>query len=212
MNTFMNETLLAIIYIFISYLVGSFPTGILYSKYIHQVDVRTLGSGNSGATNVGRSFGFKAAVIVSVVDALKGFIPVLLAKNIFPNQHIVIMLVGIACIIGHAYPIFAGFRGGKIMATSVGILFAYNFALGIFTVALFGVILFLTSTVSLASITSYSIMALFVAITNPIWAYKIGFIFMGLFLIYRHRENIDRLINRNENRINWGLRANDKNK
>lgn len=210
MNTFMNETILAIIYIFLSYIAGSFPTGILYSKYIHHVDVRTLGSGNSGATNVGRNFGFKAAVVVSVIDALKGFIPVLLAKHLFADQHLVIMLVGIACVIGHSYPIFAGFRGGKIMATSVGIIFAYQFGLGLLTVALFGLILFLSSTVSLASITSYSLMALFVALTNPHWEYKIGFILMALFLIYRHRENVQRLLKKNENRINWGLNPKDK--
>lgn len=207
MNSSLSELFIPTLFIFLSYCIGSFPTGFLYSKWVHKIDIRSLGSGNSGATNVGRNFGLKAAVIVTIVDVLKGLVPVLVAKQWYPNHSAIIILVAMACVIGHAYPVWAGFRGGKIVATSVGVLIAFDIWLAIVMVAMFALILFVTSTVSLASITSYSITAIYIALTNPDWIYKIGFLLIAAFLIYRHRENLLRILNNSESKINWGLHS-----
>ncbi|MBZ6526426.1 glycerol-3-phosphate 1-O-acyltransferase PlsY [Aerococcaceae bacterium DSM 111021] len=200
-----NNYIWPILWVVLAYCIGSFPTGVLYSRSRHNIDVRSLGSGGSGATNVGRNFGFRAAIVVTAVDVLKGLIPVLIAKNIFSNYPIIIMLTGLACVIGHAYPVWAGFRGGKIVATSVGVLVAFNIWIALIMVSLLGILIFLTSTVSLSSMTSYSIIALYIAFTNPEPIYKVGFILIALLLIYRHRTNIERIIKHEESRINWGL-------
>lgn len=202
----LNNYLWPIVWVIVSYAVGSFPTGVLYSRLLHDIDVRSLGSGNSGATNVGRNFGFKAAVLVTAVDVLKGFIPVLLSKLWFPDMPLGIMATCLACVIGHAYPMWASFRGGKIVATSIGVLLAFNFLIGLCMVVLLGLLITLTSTVSLSAMTSYSITAIYIALTNPEPAYKVGFILMALFLIYRHRTNVQRLLKAEESRINFGLR------
>ena len=203
------ETLLdylwPIIFIIISYLIGSFPTGVLYSKKQHNIDVRTLGSGGSGGTNIGRNFGFKAAVLVTAIDILKGLIPVFAAKAWFGGNSIVIMLTALACVIGHAYPIWANFKGGKIVATSIGVMLAFNFWIAIVMVLTLGLLILFTSIVSLSAMLSYSITALYIAFTYDQLSYKIGFILSALFLLYRHRENISRLIKGTENRINFGF-------
>lgn len=189
-----------------AYLAGSIPTGVWYSRYKHSIDVRELGSGNSGTTNIGRNFGYKAAIFVAAVDVLKGWIPVLVAKALFANEPAVIMAVGIACIIGHAYPIFAHFKGGKIVATSIGVLLGFQFWVAIGMLVLFVALLFITSTVSLSSMVSYSVTALYLLATQEERIYGIGFLLIACFMIYRHRENITRLLNRTEKRIKFGLR------
>lgn len=200
-----NNYFWPILYVYISYLIGSFPTGVLYSRMQHNIDVRTLGSGGSGGTNIGRNFGFRAAVIVTVVDILKGFIPVLLAKLWFPNMPIVIMATALACVIGHAYPIWASFKGGKIVATSIGVMLAFNFWIAIVMLISLGLLILFTSTVSLSAMISMSLASLYIAFAYPELEYKIGFILMALFLLYRHRANIQRLMNGTENRINFGF-------
>lgn len=204
METIMNN-IWPFVWVILAYCIGSFPTGVLYSRTRHDIDVRSLGSGGSGATNVGRNFGFRAAVMVTIVDVLKGLIPVLIAKNLFPESPLIIMATALACVIGHSYPLWAGFRGRKIVATSIGVLVAFNIYLALALVLILGLLIFLTSTVSLSSMTSYSIIALYIAITNPEPVYKVGFILIALLLLYRHRTNIQRLLKGNESRINWGL-------
>lgn len=204
METF-NNYIWPIVWVILAYCVGSFPTGVLYSRSRHNIDVRALGSGGSGGTNVGRNFGFRAAVIVTAVDVLKGLIPVLISKIIFINSPLIIMLTALACVIGHAYPIWASFRGGKIVATSIGVLVAFNFWIALGMVTLLGILIFLTSIVSLSAMTSYSIVALYIVFTNPEPIYKVGFVLIALLLLYRHRTNIHRLLKGEESRINWGL-------
>ncbi|MDO4432743.1 MAG: glycerol-3-phosphate 1-O-acyltransferase PlsY [Aerococcaceae bacterium] len=192
--------------ILIAYLAGSIPTGVWYSKFMHATDVRTLGSGNSGTTNIGRNFGAKAAIFVAAVDVLKGWLPVLAAKALFPNDHWVIMAVCIACVVGHAYPIFARFNGGKIVATSIGVLLGFHFWTGIGMLAVFVASLYLTSIVSISSMVSYSLTALYIGISRANLVYAIGFGLIALFMIYRHRTNIQRLLKGEERRIKFGLR------
>lgn len=193
------------IFLFICYLLGSIPTGVWYSKIKHQIDVRELGSGNSGATNIGRNFGFKAAIFVSVIDVLKGLVAMILAHYFYPNTDWVIMGAGIAAILGHAYPIFANFRGGKVVATSFAVLAGYNFFIGLSFVLLLFLLIYLTSTISLAALTSFSLAALYVLITQPL-IFGLGFIAIAAFMIYRHRTNVVRLMKGEESRINFGLR------
>lgn len=193
------------IFLFICYLLGSIPTGVWYSKIKHQIDVRELGSGNSGATNIGRNFGFKAAIFVSVIDVLKGLVAMILAHYFYPNTDWVIMGAGLAAILGHAYPIFANFRGGKVVATSFAVLAGYNFFIGLSFVLLLFLLIYLTSTISLAALTSFSLAALYVLITQPL-IFGLGFIAIAAFMIYRHRTNVVRLMKGEESRINFGLR------
>lgn len=193
------------IFLFICYLLGSIPTGVWYSKMKHQIDVRELGSGNSGATNIGRNFGFKAAVFVSVIDVLKGLVAMLLAHYFYPHTNWVIMGAGIAAILGHAYPIFANFRGGKVVATSFAVLAGYNFFIGLSFVLVLFILIYLTSTISLAALSSFSLAALYVLFTQPL-IFGLGFVAIAAFMIYRHRTNVVRLMKGEESRINFGLR------
>lgn len=194
-----------ILFIFLAYLAGSIPSGVWYSKYVHKIDVRELGSGNSGGTNIGRNFGAVAAILVIAVDVLKGWLPILLAKHFFPTLDWAIMLTGIASIIGHAYPLWASFRGGKVVATSVGVLLGFWFNIALVQVALLALLVFLTSMVSLSAILSYSLIAIYILIAAPSIIYGVGFIFIALFMMYRHRANIQRILKGEESRINFGL-------
>lgn len=191
--------------IIISYLMGSIPTGVWYSKLIHKVDVRDLGSGNSGATNIGRNFGRKAAIFVTVVDVLKGFIAVLIAKALFPTIDWVIMASAIAAILGHAYPIFAKFRGGKVVATSFAVLAGFQFWIGLFFVSILFLMIYITSTISLSALTTFWLAALYILFNYPT-IYGLGFLSIALFMTYRHRANVTRLLKGQESRIKFGLR------
>lgn len=194
-----------ILFIFLAYLAGSIPSGVWYSKYVHKIDVREFGSGNSGGTNIGRNFGAVAAIVVIAVDVLKGWLPILLAKHLFPTLDWAVMLTGIASIIGHAYPLWANFRGGKVVATSIGVLLGFWFNIALVQVALLALLVFLTSMVSLSAILSYSIIAIYILFAAPSNIYGIGFIFIALFMMYRHRANIQRILKGEERRINFGL-------
>ncbi len=193
------------IWILLAYLVGSIPTGVWYSRIVHKEDVRDLGSGNSGATNIGRNYGFKAAVFVTAIDVLKGWIPMALAMHYLSDNPITVMFVGIATIIGHSFPIFADFRGGKIVATSIGVLLGYHFWVGILDVIILFALMFFTSMVSFAAIFSYGITALINIFIASEWPYQVGFMLIYLWLVYRHRQNISRILNGQESHINWGL-------
>ncbi|MGX7108429.1 glycerol-3-phosphate 1-O-acyltransferase PlsY [Facklamia miroungae] len=202
--------MLPILIILFGYLAGSIPSGVWYSKYIHNVDVRTLGSGNSGGTNVGRNFGPFAAIVVVIVDVLKGFIPVLLAQQPFlSGNDLVIMLTGLAAVLGHAYPLFSEFRGGKIVATSVGVLLAFNFYTALAMIVAFFAILFTTSTVSIAAMASFLLSVIWIILNEPL-VYAGGFALMAILMIYRHRDNIRRILKGDESRVTFGLHPRKK--
>ncbi|HFI0463839.1 TPA: glycerol-3-phosphate 1-O-acyltransferase PlsY [Streptococcus suis] len=193
------------LYLIFAYLLGSIPTGVWYSRLKHNTDVRHLGSGNSGATNVGRNFGLKAAVLVTVIDVVKGIVAIALAKQLFPNQDLLIMGAGIAAVIGHAYPIFAGFKGGKIVATSFGVMAGFQLVYGIAFALLLFIFIYLSSTISLSAMAAYFIGALYIFFVEPP-LYGYGFLLISLFMCYRHRQNLVRLFKGTESRIGWGLR------
>ena len=204
--------LLESLVVILTYLLGSIPTGVWYSKLRYQEDVRQHGSGNSGATNIGRNYGFASAVIVALIDVAKGWIPVLSVRLWQPDNAWLFAFVALAALIGHAYPIWAHFKGGKIVATSIGVLLGFHFWIGLTMVLGFALLLYLTSTVSLASMVSYTTTAIFLYISLPTKVYGTTFLVIALFMIYRHRENISRLLKGEEKRINFGLNPPKNNK
>lgn len=197
--------LLAMIYILVCYFIGSIPTGVWYSKAKHQIDIRTIGSGNSGATNVGRHFGLEAAIGVTAVDVIKGALAAYLALRFFPNQDWILMLSGLAVVIGHAFPVFADFRGGKIVATSIGVLLVYHFPLALIQVIVLFALLYITSIMSFSSLVSFGGAVLYIILASNNWVYQVGFAGLYLLMLYRHRTNILRLISGEERMLAWGM-------
>ncbi|MGY3750367.1 glycerol-3-phosphate 1-O-acyltransferase PlsY [Vagococcus acidifermentans] len=207
---------LIILFLF-AYLLGSVPSGIWIGKVFYQKDIREFGSGNSGTTNTFRVLGFKAGVTVLCMDILKGtlatLLPVLFHLSVNP------LYFGIAAILGHTFPIFANFKGGKAVATSAGMLLAYNPLFFVYSAAIFAIILFVTSTVSLASMVSAVLITLSTVFLPVIWpqilpehdwVLTVLAILVTLFIIVRHRENIQRIRQGTENRVPFGLNKSKK--
>ena len=199
-----NLLLQSIAVIIISYLIGSFPTGYLIVKSKTGQDIRTIGSGSTGATNVKRVLGKKWFFIVMLLDAIKGAIPVLLTK-MFGTVGLTIgllpVLAAISVIIGHSKPCFLGFKGGKSVASGVGTILALNFYAGIIIAAVWGAVTYFTKYVSAGSIIALAMSPfLMYSMKSPI-AYVIYCAIGAVYIIYLHRENIKRLIAGNENKV-----------
>lgn len=191
-----------IIFMFIiAYLLGSIPSGVWLGKKVYGKDIRNFGSGNSGTTNTFRVLGFKAGVIVLLADVLKGTaagsLPYLLNSDLNP------MIVGLGAIAGHTFPIFAQFKGGKAVATSAGVLLAYNPPFFIFCVLLFLVILYFSRMVSFSSILGILIIAPSSLVTND-WILTTIAGILAVFIIYRHKENIKRIRLGKESKVPFG--------
>ena len=201
----MNSLILqALIVMIISYIIGSIPTGYLIVKSKTGQDIRTIGSGSTGATNVKRVLGKKWFFTVMILDAIKGAIPVLLAK-LFGTEGISIglmpVLASVAVIIGHSKSCFLGFKGGKSVASGIGTILALNFYAGIIIAAVWGAITYFTRYVSVGSIIALAISPfLMYSMKSPI-AYIIYCGIGAIYIIYLHRENIKRLIAGNENKV-----------
>jgi glycerol-3-phosphate acyltransferase PlsY len=189
--------------VFAAYLAGSIPCSYLVAR-ARGVDLRTVGSGNIGASNVWRSCGFPAFVTALSGDLLKGFLPTYAAHRLLGEPHWIVA-VGIAAILGHTFPIFLGFRGGKAVATSGGVLLALAPILAIAGVLVWGVVLRLTRLPALGSLSAVGAIVpasilLLAQGTLPL-AYA-GFIWLAaILIIYLHRANIRRLLAGRENRV-----------
>ena len=193
----------------IAYLVGSIPTSVWWGKAFHGVDVREHGSHNAGATNTFRVLGKKAGVPVLFIDILKGFVPVRILPNFTtleadsaPWMWFRVALV-LATVVGHLYPVFAGFKGGKGVATSFGgVLAVHPGAAGI-CVLIFLIVFLTTRYVSLSSLSAAITFPVAVAfIFNETSSVKIGFaVVLGVLVFYTHRENIGRLMRGEERRM-----------
>ena len=188
--------------IVISYLIGSIQSGILIGKIIYKTDVRQFGSKSSGATNIQRTIGLKPGIFVLVLDIFKGFLPILFIK-IFTEENIFGIMSCIFLVLGHCYPVFHKFKGGKGVATGFGsvvVLLPY-IALGI-PIAL--PIIYKTRYVSLGAILgciiSIFLIILFVALELLPSEYLM-ILFVPLLIIYKHKQNIIRLIQKKENKI-----------
>lgn len=187
-----------------AYLIGSIPTGYLIVKAKTGQDIRTIGSGSTGATNVKRVLGKNYFFLVMFLDALKGALPVVLAK-LFVTAGASIglapVIAAVAVIIGHSKSIFLGFKGGKSVASGVGTILALNWMVGVIIAIVWGIITYTTKYVSVGSIIALLISPFVMYFLHAPIAY-VGYCALGaVYIVYLHRENIKRLIQGNENKV-----------
>ena len=187
-----------------AYLIGSVSFGVVVSKLMGLADPHTYGSGNPGATNVLRTGNKKAALFTLLGDVGKGVLAVLLARWLAPSlglSDMIIMLVGLAAFIGHLYPVFHGFKGGKGVATAGGVLLALNPLHGLAVLATWLAVAFLTRYSSLAAITAAFMAPIYWQLFYGIDARALVILFIAALLVWRHRENINRLLKGKESKI-----------
>lgn len=205
-----------IIIAIISYLIGSVNFSVILSKKIAGFDVREKGSGNAGSTNMLRSVGKGAAALTLICDILKGVVAIgiaILFGNIVPdsNKELLLQIAGIMVIIGHTFPIFFGFKGGKGVATSLGVLLLSNWQIGLICLVFALVLMVLTRMVSLGSCTAavlFPVLTLFIDQHYTVLTegksgnvYFIYSVILAAIVLFNHRENIKRIYNGTENRI-----------
>lgn len=202
----MTEILIIVgLVIIASYLVGSIPTGYLIVKAMTGQDIRKIGSGSTGATNVKRVLGKKWFFIVMLLDALKGAVPVILAKlysgdisgiGLFP------VLAAVAVIIGHSKPIFLQFKGGKSVASGVGTILALNWQVGLLIALVWGIVTYFSKYVSLGSIVALCLSPFIMHYVGHAPVAYVGYCALGaIYIVYLHRQNIVRLIKGEENKV-----------
>lgn len=204
---------LSISLLVLAYLLGSFPTGYLLGRWLRGIDIRQHGSGSTGATNVLRTLGKGPGLVVLLVDALKGAIAVGFMKSFLlwgpvdtvvfsPNlQSWLIVLAGIIAVVGHSRSIFLQFQGGKSVATSLGVLLMISYPVALATLATFGLVLATSRIVSLSSISGAIAVNLFMWLWQGEPAYLVLSAIIGIYVIVRHRSNIQRILNGQEPRI-----------
>lgn len=191
--------MLTLICIVIGYLLGSVSSAIILAKAMNKPDPRQSGSGNPGATNALRTGGKKMGAMVLVVDLLKGLIAVLIAR-FFGVQGGALAVVGLAAVIGHIFPVFFQFKGGKGVATALGVIIGLSFWLGLVTAGIWLVVAKLTRFASLASMVAAlaaCVLTLLIASTS----YFFPLVIIAALVVWRHKENIDRLRKGNESKI-----------
>ena len=193
----MEKLIAQLIWIGVSYLIGSIPFGLIIAKSKQGVDLRDVGSGNIGATNVARTCGFFYGVCTFLLDMLKGIIPVAIAFKLSTNS-IFISLTALSAIIGHMYSVFLNYKGGKGVATTIGIYLILNSCALIISVIIALLIIYLTGYVSLGSIILVMIMPIFMLFQKGFIYFLVSLIIM-LLVINKHRENIVRVLKGQEN-------------
>ena len=185
-----------------SYLLGSFPTGFLLVKWLKRVDLRTVGSGNIGATNVGRVAGRWASALVFVIDGAKGYLPAAIAPSLTdalaPGAA---LACGLAAVVGHNFPIFLGFKGGKGVATTIGVLLAAAWPAGVVYLAVWGAGLLVSRYVSVSSMAAAASIPITLLMLHRAPAEILLGLALTLLIILRHRANIDRLRRGTEPRV-----------
>jgi len=184
----------------LAYLSGSILFGEVVAR-LKGVNLREVGSGNVGATNVSRVLGKKFGVLVFFLDMLKGFVPTALALKLYGLESEVIMFVGVGSVMGHMFPIFHRFRGGKGVATAFGVLLSVSFKIALVLLVLWACVLYWKRYVSLASITASALAPLlFLLFGYPPHILLMGVIVAGL-IVYRHKPNIERLLRGQELKV-----------
>lgn len=201
-----------LIFSVIAYLLGSIPTGLWIGQHIYHINLREHGSGNMGTTNSFRVLGKKAGMVTLAVDVLKGTLATWL-PILFGIQGDWPLLIGFFAVLGHTFPLFAQFKGGKAVATSAGILLGFAPAFLIFLVLSFVALLYLFSMISLSSVT-VACLAIVGVLIFPAFGFLISdysLLFTGLvitiatIIIIRHKDNINRIKQKTENLVPWGL-------
>lgn len=208
----------------IAYLIGSINPSIILSKLLGKGDIRTQGSGNAGTTNTLRVLGKGPAALVLLIDVLKAVIAVLLGKWIITWGNTVeaikvcndyaLMASGIGVILGHNWPIYYGFKGGKGVATSLGVILVIEWRIGLICLVFALTLMLLSRMVSLGSISAAILYPVLVFILpgtafNSRWLYLAFAIVLALFVLFRHKANIKRLLNGTENKL-WKTKAEKK--
>ncbi len=190
-----------------AYLIGSIPSALWIGKLFYKTDIREHGSGNLGGTNTFRVLGKKAGIVVTLMDIFKGTAATLLVLlPIFDEVTIHVLILGAIAVVGHMFPIFAGFRGGKAVATSAGVILGYAWPLFFALLVVFLISLKITKMVSLSSIIiaiAAFIYALINLILNGEYIFFIMITILAVFIVYRHRENIKRIKAGTEPKVTW---------
>lgn len=196
----------------VAYLIGSINFSVILSKKMAGFDVREKGSGNAGTTNMLRSVGKKAAAITLVCDILKGVVAILIAmimNKIFKDSNgaLLVQIAGVAVILGHTFPIFFKFKGGKGVATSLGVLIMSNWQIGLICLVFALILIILTQMVSVGSIAAailYPVLTLFIPQNYIIPGnYIIYSVVLAVIIVFNHRENVKRLLSGTENKISF---------
>ena len=190
--------------LFLGYLLGSFPSGYLAGKIAKGIDIRSLGSGSTGATNVLRHIGKRAAITVFLLDVFKGVISILLAKYFLLNDSWQVA-IGLSTLIGHIWPVWLNWRGGKAVATGLGIFLGLSWQVGLATLGVFILMITLFRIVSLASVSAALALPFIMFISFKTSSISLPFLVISLLamtlVIWRHRENILRLMKGKEPKI-----------
>ncbi|PUE52596.1 glycerol-3-phosphate acyltransferase [Limnohabitans sp. 2KL-17] len=203
------DILIPVTVVLVSYLVGSLSFAVIVTRLMGLSDPRSYGSKNPGATNVLRSGSKKAAILTLLLDAAKGWLPVALVLTYGPEYGLgagVAALSGLAAFLGHLYPVFFGFVGGKGVATAVGVVVGVNGLLALATVLTFAIVVYFSRYVSLASmVAAVFAPAFYLFGTGVAWQATVAEVFclsvMALLLVWRHRENINRLLAGTESKL-----------
>jgi len=185
--------MVTVLLLVVGYGVGSIPTGVLIGRWQKGIDIRQHGSGNIGMTNVLRTVGKEAAALTLLGDLAKGLIPVLLAVSWLTSPW-AIGLVGLAAILGHMYPLFAGFQGGKVVATTLGVFISLLTAPLLVACLVWGACVALRRQVSLGSLAAAAALPLVALLWRAPMAYVVYALVAAALIWYRHRENIQRLL------------------
>ena len=209
--------------IVLAYLVGSIPTSIILSKLVKGIDIRNYGSGNAGGTNVFRVLGWKWGILTILLDALKGAVAVIVVARLyldsFPFHNItpfddftlVQIICGVSAVLGHVWTVFAGFKGGKGIATGLGVLITITTLDMVVALGIFIVVVTLSRYISLGSLIAAISVPLILIVRENIFGVDIqGYhtilpfsILLALIVVYTHRANIDRLLKGNERKISF---------
>lgn len=186
-----------------SYLFGAIPTGLILTRWFGKEDIRKAGSGNIGATNVYRVAGRKLGIITLIGDCLKGVIPVVIAQQAFDLTGTALALVALAAFVGHCYPVYLGFKGGKGVATALGIFLVFSPLAVLTALVVFVLFLWRWRYISLASIAAAAAIAPAIHLTTGSWPIFTVTLIIAAIVIWRHKSNIERLRSGTENRFNF---------
>jgi acyl phosphate:glycerol-3-phosphate acyltransferase len=209
--------------IILSYLIGSIPTSIIVSKLTHGIDIREYGSGNAGGTNVMRVLGWKHGLLVIILDAFKGVLAVIVVARLhygsmpfenatpFDDFTLVQIIAGVSAVIGHVWTVFAGFRGGKGIATALGMLLMIITVDMLIAIGVFIIVVTISRYVSLGSIMAAIAVPLTLIIRENLFHEQISgyntllpfVIAVALLIIYTHRKNVIRLLNGEEHKLSF---------
>lgn len=195
--------------IFAAYLMGSIPSAVWIGKAFYKTDVRQYGSGNAGATNTFRVLGRKPSITVLILDALKGFFAVWIFSDMTPLNHkddiftMFQLALAVAVTIGHIFPVFANFRGGKGVATLMGVIIALHWQAALLSIAIFLIVFLLTGYVSLGSMIAgisfpFHLFIFFRPEPLPLIHFSM---IIAIVVLFTHQKNIERLLRKEENRV-----------